>query len=131
MSTDPIADLLTRIRNAQLAGHESVELSYSKLKEQIVRILKEEGFVAGWKVNQKEPSSTITIALKYGPGRQPVIRHLARVSKPGRRIYTGKDEVPIILGGMGVSIVSTSRGVMTGKKAKQLGVGGEVLCEVY
>lgn len=131
MSTDPIADLLTRIRNAQAAGHESVEVSYSKLKEQIVRILQEEGFVAGWKLNQKKPASTITIALKYGPGRQPVIRHLARVSKPGRRLYTGKEALPVILGGMGVSIVSTSRGVMTGKKAKQLGVGGEVLCEVY
>lgn len=129
--TDPIADLLTQIRNAQAAGHESVEVAYSKAREQVVKILEEEGFVAGYKVNEKKPFSTLTVVFKYGAGREPVIQHLARVSTPGRRIYAGKNEIPTVLGGMGIAILSTSKGIMSGRKARELGVGGEVLCEVY
>lgn len=131
MITDPIADLLTQIRNAQQAGHESVEVAYSKLRAQVVRILHEEGYLAGFQRNEKQPVSTLTLVLKYGPGREPVIRHLARVSRPGRRSYAGQDQIPVVLNGLGITIFSTSKGVMTGKKAKQLGVGGEILCLVY
>lgn len=130
-STDPIADLLTLIRNAQMAGHESVEIPYSRVKESIVRILHEEGYVAGVKVNEKKPYATLTVVLKYVSNRTPAIRKLRRISKPGRRVYVKKDEIPRVLGGLGINILSTSRGVLTGKKAQQQGVGGELLCEIY
>jgi small subunit ribosomal protein S8 len=130
-TTDPIGEFLTQIRNAQMARHESVEVAYSKLRSQMVRILEEEGYVAGYKQNEKQPVSTLTLLLKYGPGREPVIRRLARISRPGRRFYAGKDDIPVILGGLGITILSTSKGILSGKKAKELGVGGEVLCEVY
>ena len=129
--TDPVGNLLTQIRNAQMAGHESVEVHYSKLGGEIVRILEEEGYLTGYKRNEKQPVSTLTIALKYGPEGEPVIRHMSRVSRPGLRFYSGKDEIPLVLGGLGINILSTSRGILTGKKAQKLGVGGEVLCEVY
>ncbi|MBI4444343.1 MAG: 30S ribosomal protein S8 [Acidobacteria bacterium] len=128
---DPIADLLTRIRNAQLARREAVQVAYSRLKEQILRILQEEGYIASFKTEKKEPFSVLTVLLKYGPGREPLIQHVARVSKPGRRIYAGKDEIPVVLSGIGTAILSTSKGVISDKKARQLGVGGEILCEVY
>ncbi len=129
--TDPIADLLTRIRNAHKAGHESVEVPYSKLKGEIVKILQEEGYLAGYKLNEKKPFSTLTILLKYASGRQPAIQSLKRISKPGCRVYAGKDDIPRVLGGLGVVILSTSGGITTGQKALEQGVGGELLCEVY
>lgn len=129
--SDPIADLLTRIRNAQQAYHEDVEIPFSKMKEAIVRILQEEGYVQGYKVNEKEPFKTISVSLKYVGDREPAIRRMQRVSKPGRRVYVRKDEIPPVLGGLGINILSTSRGVLTGKTARQEGVGGEVLCEIY
>lgn len=129
--TDPIADLLTRIRNAQTARHEATEVPFSRVKVEVLRILKEEGFVSGYKVNEKEPFSTISVVLKYDEKRQPAIRSMRRVSKPGRRVYASKDEIPLVLGGMGINIVTTSKGILTGKKAKQQGIGGEILCEVY
>ena len=129
--SDPIGDFLTQIRNAQMAGHDSVEIQYSKLRVEVVKILEEEGYLAGYKRNEKLPVSTLTLVLKYGPEREPVIRRMDRVSRPGLRFYAGKDEIPLVLGGLGINILSTSKGVLTGRKAKELGVGGEVLCEVY
>lgn len=129
--SDPVSDLLTRIRNAQQAYHEDVEIPFSKMKESIIRILQEEGYVQGYKVNDKKPFKTISVALKYVGDREPAIRRLQRVSKPGRRVYVNKDQIPSVLGGLGVNILSTSRGVLTGKTARQEGVGGEVLCEIY
>ncbi|MFQ5737904.1 MAG: 30S ribosomal protein S8 [Acidobacteriota bacterium] len=129
--TDPIADMLTRIRNALMANHESVEIPLSKLKEAIVGILNREGYLSSYKVNQGQPASTLTVVLKYGKNRESAIRVLQRVSKPGRRVYSGKDEIPLVLGGLGINVLSTSQGIMTGKEARQKGVGGEILCEVY
>lgn len=129
--TDPIADLLTRIRNAQSAGFATVEVSFSKIKVEIVKILEEEGFIFGHTVNHSEPFATLTVHLKYQTDQEPIIRCLKRISKPGRRVYTRKDDVPLVLGGLGINILSTSKGILTGKKARQDGVGGEILCEVY
>ena len=129
--TDPIADLLTRIRNAQMAGHETVAMPFSKGKAEIVKILEEEGYIFGHTVEHTKPFSTLTVHLKYQSEKDPIIRCLKRVSKPGRRVYTRKDDIPVVLGGLGINILSTSKGVLTGKKAKQEGVGGEILCEVY
>ncbi len=129
--TDPISDLLTRIRNAHLAGHEAVEVPYSRVKNEIVKILQQEGFLAGSKMNEKKPFATLTVLLRYTANRQPAIQSVKRISKPGCRVYASKDEVPRVLGGLGVVILSTSKGVMTGKKAQELGLGGELVCEVY
>ena len=129
--TDPIADLLTRIRNAQMAMDETVEMPFSKAKAEIVRILEEEGYIFGHTVNHTKPFSTLTIHLKYQSQKDPIIRCLKRVSKPGRRIYTRHGDSPVVLGGLGINSLSTSKGVLTGKKAKQQGGGGEILCEVY
>ena len=129
--TDPIADLLTRIRNAQMAGDETVAMPFSKGKAEIVKILEEEGYIYGHTVEHTKPFSTLTVHLKYQSQKDPIIRCLKRVSKPGRRVYTRKDDIPVVLGGLGINILSTSKGVLTGKKAKQAGVGGEILCEVY
>ena len=129
--TDPIADLLTRIRNAQMAKDETVEMPFSKAKAEIVKILEEEGYIFGHTVNHTKPFSTLTVHLKYQAHQDPIIRCLKRVSKPGRRVYTRKGDIPVVLGGLGINILSTSKGVLTGKKAKQEGVGGEILCEVY
>ena len=129
--TDPIADLLTRIRNAQMAGDETVAMPFSKGKAEIVKILEEEGYIFGHTVEHTKPFSTLTVHLKYQSEKDPIIRCLKRVSKPGRRVYTRKDDIPVVLGGLGINILSTSKGVLTGKKAKQAGVGGEILCEVY
>ncbi len=128
---NPVADLLTRIRNAQSARHDSVEVPFSKLRAEVLRILKEEGYISGYKVNEQTPFSTLSIVLKYTADQTPVIRVLQCVSKPGRRRYVGKDEIPQVLGGLGISILSTSKGLLTGKKASEIGVGGELLCEVY
>lgn len=128
--SDPIADLLTRIRNGQAAGKTEVSVASSKLKTAIVKVLKEEGYIADYRVVQdRNNKQTLTIELKYFEGR-PVIDRLERVSRPGLRIYRGKDELPKVLGGMGTVIVSTPRGVMTDRQARSIGQGGEVLCIV-
>lgn len=129
--TDPIADLLTRIRNALMACHETVNIPHSKIKVSIVKILEQEGFISGQHVVEKDPFLTVKVELKYDSDHVPAIRSLKRVSKPGCRVYVGRDEVPLVLGGMGINILSTSSGIMTGKQAVKEGVGGEVLCEVY
>jgi small subunit ribosomal protein S8 len=133
---DPIADMLTRIRNAVRAEHPQVSMPSSKMKVAIAKILTEEGFVAGYEVTDKKDSvqKILTLDLKYvGHHRtkRPVITNLERVSLPGQRIYAGKDEIPFVLSGMGISILTTSKGVMTGREAKKQGVGGEILCKVW
>jgi small subunit ribosomal protein S8 len=127
--TDPIADLLTRIRNGQTARKPEVTMASSKLKTAIARVLKEEGYVADFRLDSEGQKTTLTIGLKYYDGR-PVIDRIERVSRPGLRIYRGKDELPKVLGGMGTVIVSTPQGVMTDKQARSIGQGGEVLCIV-
>ena len=127
--TDPIADLLTRIRNAQQARKQEVAMAASKVKMAVVRVLKDEGYVADFRVENDGGKAVLTVALKYFEGR-PVIDRLERVSRPGLRIYRGKDELPKVLGGMGTVIVSTPKGVMTDKQARSIGQGGEVLCIV-
>lgn len=127
--TDPIADLLTRIRNAQMARKTEVTVSNSKLKTALVKVLKDEGYVAGFQINTDGAKQTLSIELKYFDGR-PVIDRLERVSRPGLRIYRGKAELPKIQGGLGTAIVSTPKGVMTDKQARAIGQGGEVLCIV-
>jgi len=132
--TDPIADMLTRIRNAIMAGHSYVVVPGSKIKLAIVKILKEEGFIENYDVTKDRPQPMIRIWLKYRGGRKDrrcAITGLKRVSKPGRRVYTGKREIPWVLSGMGIAILSTSKGIMTGKQARRLGVGGEVLCYIW
>jgi small subunit ribosomal protein S8 len=129
--TDPIADMLTRIRNANMVKHKTVEIPASKLKLEIARILREEGFVAGCSEVDSGPKARIQIQLKYSASGERVIHGLKRLSKPGCRLYASVGEIPKVLGGLGVSILSTSRGVLTGEKAKQASVGGELLCEVW
>ncbi|GAB4115080.1 MAG: 30S ribosomal protein S8 [Acidobacteriota bacterium] len=128
---DPIADFLTRIRNAQMAAHETVTVSHSKAKEAIARILKEEGYIVGYVVGTDRGLKNITVTLKYVGDREPAIRKLTRLSRPGRRQYVGKEDIPQVLGGLGITILSTSRGLMTGRNARQQGLGGELLLEVY
>ena len=128
--TDPIADLLTRIRNAQLARKSEVNVAASRLKQAVVKVLKDEGYIADFRIAADGGKSTMTIALKYYDGR-PVIDRLERVSRPGLRIYRGKDELPKVLGGMGTVIVSTPKGVMSDANARAANVGGEVLCTVF
>lgn len=131
--TDPIADLLTRIRNANLRYAERVEVPASKLKLRIVEILKQEGFIRNFRVveQKKCPRATIRIYLKYGPNKERVITSLRRVSKPSVRRYVTKENIPRVIGGMGIAVLSTSHGVMTGREAKRRGIGGEVICTVY
>ena len=134
--TDPIADMLTRIRNGLMAGHASVSLPNSRLKLAIAQILKEEGFIEDFATLTAEDSvqPTLRVSLKYVGERRakkPVISGIERVSKPGRRIYSGRKDIPWVLSGMGIAILSTPKGVMTGAKARKLGVGGEVLCKVW
>ncbi len=128
--TDPIADMLTRIRNAISARHEKVDIPASKLKQNIAQILKEEGFINSFRIIKDGKQGIIRITLRYNQG-VPVLRNLQRVSKPGRRIYKGKDELPVVRGGLGIAIISTSRGVLTDDAARKAGVGGEVVCEVW
>ena len=129
--TDPVADLLTRIRNALQARHQKLDVPSSKLKLEIARILKEEGFIANFKSAEEEGFKVLRVYLKYGPDNDPVISNLARVSRPGCRVYVGRNEIPRVLGGMGINILTTPRGVMTGRQARKEGVGGEILCEVW
>jgi small subunit ribosomal protein S8 len=136
--TDPIADMLTRIRNAVTARHARVEMPASKLKAEIARILQDECYIAGFKMVEtpadrpgKAPRQAMRMFLKYGPGVEIAISCLERVSRPGRSVYANREEVPPVLGGLGVAILTTSRGVMTGQAAKKAGVGGEILCNVW
>jgi small subunit ribosomal protein S8 len=131
MLTDPIADFLTRIRNAMRVGHPRVDIPASKLKIELARILKEEGYVANYRVADDDGKRTIKVYLKYRPDSRPVMTKIERVSKPGYRVYANSKEIPSVIGGMGINILTTSRGVMTGKQARSLGVGGEVLCNIY
>jgi small subunit ribosomal protein S8 len=128
--TDPIADLLTRIRNAVASRHETVEVPASKMKLEIVRILKEEGFIESYALTRDKRQGIIRIVLRYSAGKTPVIGTLNRVSRPGCRVYANRSDIPSILGGLGLCILSTSRGILTGEQARQQGVGGEVLCSV-
>ncbi len=134
--SDPIGDLLTRIRNAGHANHDTLEMPDSKIKREVLRILQLEGFVKSFEVIPDTPQNRIKVALKYAPAgtgqrREPVITELKRVSKPGLRVYAGADEMPQVRRGLGIAIVTTSRGVMTGRQARRLGIGGEVLAYVY
>ena len=131
MMTDPIADMLARIRNANKAMHETVEMPTSRLKEDIARLLQEEGYIEGWERKSGESFDMLSIQLKYGPSRERIITDLKRVSKPGRRVYARKDRLPRVLGGMGTAIMSTSRGLVTSKTAEREGIGGEVICFVW
>ena len=132
MYTDPIADYLTRIRNANSAGHRIVEIPASNLKKEITKILFDQGFILSYKFDDSTVQGTIKIALKYDKvTKEPVIRHIERASRPGLRKYAGAEDLPRVLNGLGIAIISTSQGVMTGKKAKALNIGGEVLCYVY
>jgi small subunit ribosomal protein S8 len=129
--TDPIADMLSRIRNANRARHERTEMPTSRLKEEIARILKEEGYISDFRVQKGESFDTLVIDLKFGRNRERIITDLKRVSKPGRRVYAGRDRLPKVLGGMGTAILSTSQGLVTSKTAAERGVGGEVICHVW
>ncbi len=134
--SDPIADMLTRIRNAVIVGHAAVAMPNSKMKAAIAKILKEEGYITGYEVvdGKKPEQKVLRLRLKYvgeRRDRRPVITDLERVSRPGRRVYAGKQDIPWVLSGMGVAILSTPKGVMTGQRARQLGVGGEVICKVW
>jgi small subunit ribosomal protein S8 len=127
--TDPVSDLLTRIRNASDARHETVDIPSSKMKLEIARILKEEGYISGFSSLQDSKQGVIRIQLKY-EGKNAVISSLERISRPGCRVYVGKSEIPSIIGGMGICIMSTSQGIFTGKQAQEKGLGGEVLCAI-
>ncbi|HUP43891.1 MAG TPA: 30S ribosomal protein S8 [Thermoanaerobaculia bacterium] len=129
--TDPIADMLTRIRNGIQARHDRVELPVSKLKVEIARILKSEGFISNYKLVEEKPQGILRLYLKYSEDGEPVIHGIERVSRPGRRVYRNRQEIPRVLGGLGLAIVSTSRGVLSGQEAVKTGVGGEVLCQVW
>ncbi|NLX08533.1 MAG: 30S ribosomal protein S8 [Chloroflexi bacterium] len=134
MNTDPIADMLTRIRNAALAGHPSVAIPHSDFKASIAQILKDEGYIEDVSIAEEGVAKSINIQLRYwGKRRQrrPVISSIERVSKPGRRVYVGKNEIPWVLSGMGIAVLSTPQGVMTGQQARRRGIGGEVLCYVW
>jgi small subunit ribosomal protein S8 len=129
--TDPIADMLTRVRNSVQAKHQKVDMPASRLKVEIARILKEEGFIAHFKTSEEEGKNLLTLFLKYGPKGEKVISNIERISRPGCRVYVSKSEIPRVLGGLGINILTTSHGVMTGKQARKQGFGGELLCNVY
>jgi small subunit ribosomal protein S8 len=131
MMTDPIADMLTRIRNASMARHDRTEMPYSRLKEHVARVLKSEGFVDDVRVSDGEGAKQLTVVLRYGRDKESALDGIRRVSTPGRRVYVRHDRIPRVLAGMGVSILSTSHGVMTDKDARKQKVGGELLCEVW
>ncbi|WP_031497886.1 30S ribosomal protein S8 [Bryobacter aggregatus] len=131
MTTDPIADMLTRVRNALKSRHSKVDVPSSKLKLEIARILKDEGYILNFKLAEEGVKKTIKIYLKYTPSNDSVISQLQRISRPGCRVYVGSKEVPKVLGGLGINILTTPQGVMTGKSARKANVGGEVLCQIY
>jgi small subunit ribosomal protein S8 len=129
--TDPIADMLTRLRNANSAYHDTVKMPHSKIKSHIAEILQQEGYIASWRTEDAEVGKSLVVTLKYGNSRERSIAGIKRVSKPGLRVYAKKDNLPKVLGGLGVAIISTSGGLMTDKQAKKTGVGGEVLAYVW
>jgi small subunit ribosomal protein S8 len=129
--TDPIADMLTCIRNALQVRHQKVDVPASRIKEEIARVLKEEGFVAAYKTIEEDKRKVVRLYLKYGPNKESVITGLQRVSKPGRRVYRQRKGIKAVYGGMGISIVTTPKGVMTGRQARRQGMGGEIVCEVW
>ena len=129
--TDPVADMLARIRNAIRARHQKVDIPASRLKTEIARILKEEGYIANFKPADEEGQKVLRVYLKYGNNNEAAISRLQRVSSPGCRVYVGHNEIPRVLGGMGINILTTPRGVMTGREARKQGVGGEILCRIW
>src|SRR5215470_17347609 len=129
--TDPVADMLARIRNAINARHQKVDIPASKLKAEIARILKEEGYISNFKATEEEGHKVLRVYLKYGSNNEAAISKVERVSRPGCRVYVGHHEIPCVLGGLGINILTTPRGVMTGREARKQGVGGEVLCAIY
>jgi len=131
MTSDPIADMLTRVRNAISSRHPKVDVPASRLKTEIARILKEEGYIANFKVAEEGVKRVIKIYLKYSSANAPVITRIERVSRPGCRVYVGRDDIPRVQGGLGINILTTARGVMTGRTAHREGVGGEVLCQIW
>ena len=131
MMTDPIADMLTRIRNANQIRTEKVEVPASRLKLEVVKILKEENYIKGYKVIKNGPKTLLRLTLKFLQGRERTLTGLKRISKPGRRVYVGKDNVPFVLNGLGIAILTTSQGVLTDKKCREKGIGGEVLCYIW
>ncbi len=129
--TDPVSDFLTRVRNAIKARHQKVDVPPSKLKVEMARILKEEGYISNFKATEEEGRKVLRVYLKYSPDNSSPISDLKRVSRPGCRVYVGHTEIPRVLGGLGINILTTPKGVMTGRQARKEGVGGEVLCEIY
>ena len=129
--TDPVADMLTRIRNASVAYQESTSMPSSKMKVNIAKILESEGYIEGWELEETKPQATLHISMKYGPNRERVVSGLRRISKPGLRVYVKKDEIPRVLGGLGVAILSTSAGLMSDRDARRQGRGGEVVAYVW
>jgi small subunit ribosomal protein S8 len=129
--TDPVGDMLARIKNANKALHETAEMPSSRMKEEIARLLKEEGYIKDFRVQKGESFDSLVVELKFGRNRERIITDLRRVSKPGRRVYAKKDRLPRVLGGMGVAIMSTSTGLVTSRRAQELGVGGEVVCFIW
>ena len=129
--TDPVADLLTRIRNAVSARQQKLDVPASKLKMEIARILKEEGYISNFKATEENGRKVLRVYLKYGTNNDAAITNLARVSRPGCRVYVGHQEIPRVLGGLGINILTTPKGVMTGRQARKTGIGGEILCEVW
>ncbi|NTU88787.1 MAG: 30S ribosomal protein S8 [Actinobacteria bacterium] len=130
-TTDSIADMLTRIRNANSANKEMVSMPSNKKLVEIARVMKDEGYIINYSVDENDPQDILSITLKYGPKKEKVIRGIRRISKPGLRIYAGKDELPRVLGGLGIAVISTSKGVMTDRDARNAGVGGEVLAYIW
>ncbi|HSU60145.1 MAG TPA: 30S ribosomal protein S8 [Bryobacteraceae bacterium] len=131
MTADPIADMLTRVRNALLARHPKVDIPASRLKNELARIFKEEGYILNYKLTEEGSKKYIRLYLKYTPSNLPVISRIERVSRPGCRVYVGSKEIPRILGGLGINVLTTPKGVMTGNTARKEGVGGEVLCQIW
>lgn len=129
--TDPIADMLTRIRNALKAMHDEVSVPSSKMKVAIAKILKDEGYIKDYKVIQDNKQGILKIALEWGSHGEKIITGLKKVSKPGRRVYCGKEDIPVVIGGLGITILSTSRGILTGAQAKKMDIGGEVICNIW
>ena len=129
--TDPVADFLTRVRNAIRARHQKVDVPASKLKVELARILKEEGYISNFKPTEEDGHKILRIYLKYGSNNEAAMSKLERISKPGCRVYVGHKEIPRVLGGMGINIITTPRGVMTGRDARKQGLGGEILCEIW
>jgi small subunit ribosomal protein S8 len=129
--TDPVADMLTRIRNANTVGHKTVEVPASKMKKSIAGILADEGYISGYEYIEDDKQGMIRIKMKYGPDKEKVINGISKISKPGLKVYTKADDVPRVLGGLGIAIISTSKGVISDKQARAQGVGGEVICYVW